>query len=60
MLLFWAIISDVGVFYGRQLKSYPKYIRVHGIIFLFMTVVTYLFVFGMISNKLETIQQLGY
>ena len=56
MLLFWAIISDVGVFYGRQLKSYPKYIRVHGIIFLFMTVVTYLFVFGMISNKLETIQ----
>ncbi|CAD8069053.1 unnamed protein product [Paramecium primaurelia] len=60
MLLFWSFISDIGIFYGRQLKSYPKYVRVHGMIFLFLSIVTYFFVFGMISQQQKRIQQLGY
>ncbi|CAD8092049.1 unnamed protein product [Paramecium sonneborni] len=60
MLLFWSFISDVGIFYGRQLKSYPKYVRVHGMIFLFLSIATYFFVFGMISQQQKKIQQLGY
>lgn len=60
LLLFWAFLSDVGIFYARQMKSYPKYARVHGTIFMTQAIFTYFFVFAMIFSRVKQIQELGY
>ncbi|CAD8167508.1 unnamed protein product [Paramecium pentaurelia] len=60
LFIFWSFLSDIGIFFGRQLKSYPKYAKVHGMIFLFQSIVTYIFVFSKIEyNKLK-IQEIYY
>jgi hypothetical protein len=41
------------------LKSYPKYAKVHGMIFLFQSFVTYFFVFAMIQQNKDRIQEIG-
>lgn len=50
--VFWGILADVGVFFSRYMRSYPKYAKVHGMIFLYIAIATYLFGFAMIQyNK---------
>jgi hypothetical protein len=49
LFVFWGVVSDIGIFFARYLKSYPKYAKVHGMLFLFQSIVTYFFVFAMIS-----------
>ncbi|CAD8183221.1 unnamed protein product [Paramecium pentaurelia] len=60
LFIFWSFLSDIGIFFGRQLKSYPKYAKVHGMIFLFQSILTYIFAFSKIEyNKLK-IQEIYY
>jgi hypothetical protein len=56
--VFWGIVSDIGILFARQLKSYPKYAKVHGMIFLFQSIITYFFAFSMITFNREKIQDL--
>jgi len=48
LFIFWGIMADVGVFFSRYMRSYPKYAKVHGMIFLYSTIATYLYVFAII------------
>ena len=49
LFIFWGILSDIGVFFARQMRSYPKYAKVHGMIFQFQSLITYIFYFSMIA-----------
>lgn len=54
MFVFWGVLADIGVFFARYMRSYPKYAKVHGIIYLYIVIATYLYVFAMIEyNKVK-------
>lgn len=55
LALFWGLLVEISVFFARYMKSYPKYIQVHGIVSMLTTFVTFFYGFSMISlSKLCT------
>lgn len=52
LFIFWGVLADVGIFFARYLRSYPKYAKVHGMIFLFQSIITYIFFFAMIAYSI--------
>ena len=57
--VFWGLASDFGILFARQMKSYPKYAKVHGMIFLFISILTYFFAFALIMLNKDRVQEIG-
>ena len=49
MAFVYGFLSDGAVFFAREMKHYPKYIQVHGILTMIISSTTFFYTSAMIS-----------